>query len=104
MYGGRILEVAATETLFDAPSHPYTQLLLASVPDSGMAHGRPTRNSPPADTDPTGACIFAERCPLARADCWSTRPALQEHPGVGMVACHYAAEASELWQSRKTGT
>ena len=51
MYGGRILEVADTQTLFDSPSHPYTQLLLASVPDSPIALGAPTRNSPPEDVD-----------------------------------------------------
>ncbi len=101
MYRGRILEVADTETLFESPSHPYTQLLLASVPDSGTALAEPTRNSAPDDVDAADECIFAARCPLARPDCWSTRPELEAGPAGGAVACHYAEEASEHWQSRK---
>jgi peptide/nickel transport system ATP-binding protein len=77
MYLGRIVEHAATQDLFRAPMHPYTQALLASVltpdptlpiPDVGLGDTYPD----PANVPP--GCRFHPRCPSAFADCKATAP------------------------------
>ncbi len=78
MYAGRIAEVAAVRTIFDDPVHPYTQALLASVPD--MRHQRPRLATIPGTVPnlfamPTG-CRFAPRCPYRRDVCERQAPAI----------------------------
>src|SRR5436305_588520 len=98
MYLGRIVEEAATETLFAAPRHPYTKALLASVltPEPGL--GLPDiglRASFPNPLDPPAGCAFHPRCPKAMALCRSVVPrAIVE--GGAHVACHLYEEAASL--------
>jgi oligopeptide/dipeptide ABC transporter ATP-binding protein len=78
MYAGRIAEVAAVRTIFDDPEHPYTQALLASVPD--MRHQRPRLATIPGTVPnlfamPAG-CRFAPRCPYRRDVCERSAPAI----------------------------
>ena len=78
LYAGRIAEVAAVRTIFDAPVHPYTQALLASVPD--MRHQRPRLATIPGTVPdlfamPAG-CRFAPRCPHRRDVCEQAAPAV----------------------------
>jgi oligopeptide/dipeptide ABC transporter ATP-binding protein len=78
MYAGRIAEVAPVGTIFDAPAHPYTQALLASVPDIRQQRGRLATIAgtvPDALSMPSG-CRFAPRCPHRRDVCAATPPAL----------------------------
>jgi len=93
MYAGRIAETGPTEAVFAAPRHPYTALLLASiprlsdVPKSKLAviEGRvPT----PAEYGP--GCRFAGRCPLADARCSAETPPLREVGDGRRSACWYA--------------
>jgi len=93
MYAGRIAETGPTDTIFAAPRHPYTALLLASiprlsdVPKSQLAsiEGRvPT----PAEYGP--GCRFANRCPRADARCISETPKLRPVGLAHLAACHYA--------------
>ena len=71
MYLGRIVESAATETLFDRPNHPYTQTLLADTPtlDVGkrkfVAIRGETGAGPPSPSAPPSGCHFHPRCPRA---------------------------------------
>jgi oligopeptide/dipeptide ABC transporter ATP-binding protein len=78
IYAGKIIESASRDILFDEPLHPYTRLLLASVPDRdkrGSHPGGVPGNSPrPGGILP--GCAFHPRCPLAQPDCAETVPPL----------------------------
>ena len=78
MYGGRVVESGPVEQIFAAPAHPYTRLLLATVPRLDGQRKTALRTIegqvPSADAWPKG-CRFRDRCPLASASC-SERPEL----------------------------
>ena len=93
MYLGRICELAETATLFDRPRHPYTRLLLDTIPDLEMG-GRdraPVAGEVPSPIDPPSGCAFHPRCPHADARCRSERPELKPVDGTS-VACHAIEE------------
>jgi oligopeptide/dipeptide ABC transporter ATP-binding protein len=76
MYAGRIVECGPVDQVFENPSHPYTQALIASVPKMTGAIGRlyTIEGQPPSLMDlPTG-CRFAARCPLADQRCSDAYP------------------------------
>jgi peptide/nickel transport system ATP-binding protein len=95
MYLGRLVEVAATEQLFARPRHPYTRLLLDTVPrlDPGEAAGgrEPVGGEVPNPIDPPPGCAFHPRCPHADARCRRERPEMRDAGG-GLVACHAVDE------------
>lgn len=77
MYGGLIMEEAAIDDLFEAPSHPYTLGLLASIPALNQDKGSRLASipgSPPDMTNPPKGCPFAPRCPYARRICAEELP------------------------------
>jgi oligopeptide/dipeptide ABC transporter ATP-binding protein len=89
MYGGRVMEQAPVGLLFDAPAHPYTSALLASIP--GRAGGRQRMTeipgaSPNPANPPTG-CPFHPRCPVAIDRCRSEMPVLRSTAPGRDVAC-----------------
>jgi peptide/nickel transport system ATP-binding protein len=73
MYAGKLAEKASADTVVEAPSHPYTQMLLSSLPEVGIRYaeqklaGIPGR--PPSLLDPPTGCRFRTRCPLAVEQC-----------------------------------
>jgi len=77
MYGGRIVEVAPVFALFARPSHPYTRLLLGTIPRIAGERKRALRviegTVPDLASWPSG-CRFRARCPLAREECARTPP------------------------------
>jgi oligopeptide/dipeptide ABC transporter ATP-binding protein len=91
MYGGQLVEMADTRTLFRHPRHPYTQGLLASVPRPGQS-GRLVGIAGQVETiygEHIG-CRFAGRCDQAIDLCRVERPALSVHPAGQLVRCHFA--------------
>ena len=94
MYAGKLAEKAPAGTLASAPRHPYTQALIASLPEVGARHadrrleGIP--GSPPALLDPPAGCRFRDRCPLAFARC-AEDPPFTEVARDHVVACWKAA-------------
>ena len=93
MYLGRICELAETAVLFERPRHPYTRLLLDTIPDLEM-RGRdraPVAGEVPSPIDPPSGCAFHPRCPHADARCRSERPELKTADGTS-VACHAIEE------------
>ena len=93
LYLGRLVEVAPTRTLFTAPRHPYTRMLLDAVPDLAMT-GRvrtPVSGEIPSPINPPDGCYFNPRCALSNDRCRRDRPALVEGRG-GVVACHAVEE------------
>jgi oligopeptide/dipeptide ABC transporter ATP-binding protein len=77
LYAGRMMETADVHALFRAPAHPYTQGLIASVPD--LRHARQPLSSisgaPPDPRDLPSGCRFAPRCPHMLAACNDGQPA-----------------------------
>jgi peptide/nickel transport system ATP-binding protein/oligopeptide transport system ATP-binding protein len=94
MYLGRIVEMAATETLFATPAHPYTRMLLASVPSAEARQGarRRTvlRGEPPSALAPPPGCHFHPRCPDAVERCRVESPRLRPVGNGHIAACHLA--------------
>jgi len=90
MYLGRVVEVAATEDIFDAPNHPYTQALLSEVPRIGLRRRsyHPVKGEIPSPLDPPAGCHFHPRCPHATERCGVERPALKEIAPARWSACH----------------
>lgn len=95
MYLGRIVEQAATEVLFAGPKHPYTQLLLDTIPN--VAEPRrdrvPQSGEVPSPMAPPSGCTFHPRCPQADARCSAERPEMLAYSDGSRVACHRVAEA-----------
>jgi peptide/nickel transport system ATP-binding protein len=95
MYLGQIVEKAPAAALFEAPSHPYTRLLLESVPriDAGRRRRDEKRvTAEQADVQEVSAsgCAFAPRCPIAESRCFSETPALRELKTGHLSRCHLA--------------
>ena len=101
MYFGSIVEMARAGDIFAQPAHPYTRLLLSSIPSrhrAGAAAPGDARNEVagselPDPADPPGGCAFAARCPHAMARCQHDAPALArrllpEFRRTAVVACH----------------
>jgi oligopeptide/dipeptide ABC transporter ATP-binding protein len=97
MYAGNIVEVTPVKAAFERPLHPYTQLLIASIPSikerkplkitEGLTHD--LRNPPPG-------CIFQFRCPHVMDVCRRIVPPLLEEDPEHFVACHlYVKEGRE---------
>jgi peptide/nickel transport system ATP-binding protein len=78
MYAGKVAEKAPAEAIVEAPRHPYTRLLLSSLPEVGVRFaerrltGIPGR--PPSLLHPPAGCRFRDRCPLATAQCAEQPP------------------------------
>ncbi len=91
MYLGRIVESASTADLWSGAKHPYTQALLAAVPDpSRRKQAAPITGDLPSPHNPPSGCRFNTRCPFATDICRAEDPAFRQF-GVGhAVACHHA--------------
>ena len=98
MYLGRIVETGSAADLFAAPRHPYTQMLLGSLPhprpDARKSHAT-VKGELPSPLEPPSGCHFRTRCPLADGTCAGSVPPLVPH-GDGSsreVACHHPEQA-----------
>ena len=91
MYAGRIVETGSVDEVFAAPQHPYTKLLLDSLPviggDRGVGIAIP--GAPPDPGDPPPGCRFRPRCPYSAERCDVDPPLREVRPGQ-LAACHYA--------------
>jgi oligopeptide/dipeptide ABC transporter ATP-binding protein len=91
MYLGKIVEIGATEALFNAPRHPYTKALLEAAPEMD-----PTKRSRkiaakgelPSPIHPPKGCAFNTRCPHAFDRCFVERPVLSDRTPTHQAACH----------------
>ena len=93
MYLGRLVEWADKRTLFANPRHPYTRMLLDTIPDLSMSGGAraPVAGEVPSPIDPPSGCAFHPRCPFADARCRRDRPELVA-TAASHVACHAVAD------------
>ena len=90
MYAGQIMEQQVTHSLFNAPQHPYTEALLAALPErsDGSARLATIPGMVPGLYDRPTGCLFAPRCAYTTAHCRNERPLLRAWKD-GMVRCHY---------------
>lgn len=102
MYAGKIVEYGLTEEIYYTPTHPYTFLLLDSVPD--VRGKRRSLNfiegAPPDLLNPPKGCRFHPRCPFAVDKCRREEPTLEQVSPTHYVACH---RLKELNLRRKIG-
>jgi peptide/nickel transport system ATP-binding protein len=102
MYAGRIVERAPTETLLEAPQHPYTWGLLASMPNLDAPRGErllPIEGTPPSLISPPPGCRFAPRCPYRPPPADEVEPSLVAQEPGHLVRCHLPVEERHrLWR------
>ncbi|MBE0624912.1 MAG: ABC transporter ATP-binding protein, partial [Burkholderiales bacterium] len=97
MYAGRIVEQGSVDQVLDAPLHPYTHGLIASVP-SASRRGEPLRQIPgmtPTLLDLPPGCAFRERCTRADGACART-PALSATAAGRQVRCFHPLTRSAI--------
>src|SRR5688500_1914521 len=90
MYAGHIVESAPSDELINSAAHPYTELLLAAVPDPTLSNPRnfSVKSGGPKLIDPLPGCAFADRCPKVKAICKSENPRPIEITPGHRVRCH----------------
>ena len=89
MYAGKLVEVSPVRDIFTQPLHPYTRMLIASLPSldqKGTFRGIP--GLPPALRDLPPGCAFQARCPHAIERCQSEPPLSREIRPQAWAACH----------------
>ncbi len=89
IYAGKIVESATANQLFDNPRHPYTRLLMLSIPDAAKRGNRLRAIPgvvPDAEHIPPG-CSFHPRCPLAEPDCRKSIPQVKTYGDNHTAAC-----------------
>jgi len=90
MYAGQIMEEQPAQALFQRPHHPYTEALMAAMPErsDGSTRLATIPGMVPGLHDRPDGCLFAPRCAHAAADCRSQRPALASQ-SQATVRCHH---------------
>lgn len=94
MYLGGVVEEGGAAQIFESPRHPYTHILLASVPEPGKRE--PTRirltGELPNPADPPAGCPFVTRCYRAQPECGDAAPPIAEYGDGHAAACYFADE------------
>jgi len=100
MYLGKLCEVGPSDELYRQPLHPYTNLLLASIPvpdPEAEALPHEVVGEPPSPVLPPSGCRFHPRCPNAQDRCSAEEPKLREMGEGHFVACHFPVEGIVSW-------
>jgi peptide/nickel transport system ATP-binding protein len=103
MYAGKLAEKAPAETIIHKPLHPYTQLLISSLPEVGVRYserkltGIPGR--PPGLLNPPTGCRFRDRCPFAFEKCLEEPPFVEVEPGHAVACWKVMAERTTATRS-----
>jgi peptide/nickel transport system ATP-binding protein len=99
LYHGAVVEAGDVDLVVKQPRHPYTQLLISSIPLASAERNWTAANGPGAATiQPAGSagCKFAERCPHATAPCLQAAPPLFHPERYRAVACYLHHTAPTL--------
>jgi peptide/nickel transport system ATP-binding protein len=105
MYLGQVVEIGDSETLFEAPRHPYTQALLSSIPALDPDHRTdkpPLSGDPPNPINPPAGCRFHTRCKRAQPVCSTQVPSLVQQSDGQSVACLMYESKSAYQHENKT--
>lgn len=91
LYRGEIIEYGTAKEIMENPAHPYTRLLMDSIPKVGAKwQGRIAMPDMEDREYAATCCKFASRCPYATDECRKTKPAMTELTGGRMVKCYHA--------------
>ena len=95
MYLGKIVELASRQDLYTNPRHPYTRILLSSIPvpnpqSEKKRRGELLSGDPPSPANPPKGCNLSTRCPLATAECYKHEPEFREMGQGHWAACFRA--------------
>lgn len=99
MYLGKIVELTHTDSLYSNPLHPYTQILISSVPTLDKARNKKRRimkGEIPSPFQIPQGCRFHTRCPYAQDICRSVPPELRDLGNLHWVACHFAENDQKI--------
>ena len=99
LYLGRVMEVAPAKHIFSAPRHPYTQALIAAIPEpeTGLASARTLlQGDIPSPLNPPSGCVFRTRCRHAIAACAETVPPLRDLAPGHAAACLRAEDPAVM--------
>jgi len=98
MYAGKLVELAPVDAIFQGAGHPYTKLLLRSLPELAQAGSALPciAGSPPRAGELPSGCALRTRCPLARERCAEETPELRSTANGSRVACHFPEEVPGL--------
>jgi peptide/nickel transport system ATP-binding protein len=89
MYAGKLVELGPLPEVFAQPKHPYTQLLMNSLPSLDQkSEFQSIKDLPPSLLKPPPGCIFHPRCPYVMDRCTMEVPYLQEAGENRQAACH----------------
>ncbi|MGQ0710690.1 MAG: ABC transporter ATP-binding protein [Rhodoferax sp.] len=96
MYAGQLMEQSPAQKLFTAPQHPYTEALMAAMPERSDGHSRLATipGMVPGLYDRPAGCLFAPRCAYAQESSCANRPALRASQGGASVRCHFPLTTS----------
>ncbi|HEY1987987.1 MAG TPA: oligopeptide/dipeptide ABC transporter ATP-binding protein [Acidimicrobiales bacterium] len=92
MYLGKLVEVTGSDELYRSPAHPYTEALMASIPEPDPEHQsghKALTGEIPSPLNPPSGCRFRTRCPYAQSRCTDEEPLLREISPGHQVACHF---------------
>ncbi|MFZ8916625.1 MAG: oligopeptide/dipeptide ABC transporter ATP-binding protein, partial [Ilumatobacteraceae bacterium] len=98
MYLGKMCEVVEPGALFDRPAHPYSKVLIDSIPVADPTveiAGVDVQGEPPSPVLPPSGCRFNPRCPHAQDRCRTEEPELREVAPGHFVACHFPLHGGE---------
>jgi len=89
MYAGEVVEMQSVPALFERPHHPYTEALLASIPEASRGAARlPTLGGVvPGQYDRPDGCLLSPRCPYVVEACRAAHPSLDPMPDGGAARC-----------------
>ncbi len=91
MYLGKIVEISPSKELYNNPLHPYTQVLISSVPIADPSRKKEMtilKGDVPSPINPPSGCSFHPRCPIAVDKCKTIEPELRDVGGEHFVSCH----------------
>jgi oligopeptide/dipeptide ABC transporter ATP-binding protein len=94
MYLGKLVEIGSAEQVYATPAHPYTDLLLKSIPEPDPEKGNDAQQAAivgelPSAIDPPSGCRFRTRCPRAQEICAIEEPPLRPFATGQRAACHF---------------
>ncbi|HVB94937.1 MAG TPA: oligopeptide/dipeptide ABC transporter ATP-binding protein [Acidimicrobiales bacterium] len=102
MYLGKLVEVTGSDELYRSPAHPYTEALMASIPEPDPEHQsthKALTGELPSPLNPPSGCRFRTRCPYAQPRCTDEEPLLREISPGHQVACHFPLVKTSVGQA-----